>query len=263
MNHAFEKQFSDLPAKVRREFRKHGVVIIDYHTDPYYGSLDNADTVTIAKKRSTTRAYSYLTAELWSPRGNFTIALLHRPPGESTSNLFWDLWARIEMIVTPKLLLFDGEFATVNILEGLGKRRVPFIGRKSITRRMKKVEEDGPAIPEPKAKKTSKKDKKSKKTSKPKAHPEYGKDVTKDFEDAGTLGLKVYEKNKWFNIFDPETEEVLNGKNLRKKFVASFLAEYSIEEDEVEDDDEDEDEDEDEVEDDEVEDDDDDEEDDE
>ena len=139
VNHALEKQFNDLPTKVRREFRKHGVVIIDFHADPYYGSLDNADTVTIVTKRSTNRAYSYLTAELWSPRGNFTIALLHRPPGESTSDLFWDLWARIEMVLAPKLLLFDGEFATVSILEGLRKRRVPFIGRKSITKRIEKL----------------------------------------------------------------------------------------------------------------------------
>jgi hypothetical protein len=137
VNHALEQQFFDLSSKVRREFSKHGTVLVDFHADPYYGDLDNPDIVAIAKKKSTCYAYSYLTADLWSPRGLQTIAVLHRPPGASISDLFWDLWARIELFVKPKLVLFDGEFATVEILQGLQDKNVKFVGRKSISNRLK------------------------------------------------------------------------------------------------------------------------------
>ena len=96
-----------------------------------------------------------------------------------------------------------------------------------------------PDIKKPKAK--------NKKKSKPSVHPEYGTDVSKDFPISKELGLKIYEKNKWFNIIDPETEEVLNGKKLRAKKVKSFLEKYQEElEDEEDEEEVDEDEEEDE-----------------
>ena len=55
----------------------------------------------------------------------------------STTDLFWDLFTRIEFILQPKLLLFDGEFATVQILDGLQRKGVPFVARKNITKRLR------------------------------------------------------------------------------------------------------------------------------
>lgn len=96
--------------------------------------------------------------------------------------------------------------------------------------------ESKPNIREPKDKK---------KKPKPSVHPEYGKDVTKDFELAKELSLIVYKKDSWFNIYDSENEEVVNGKQLRKKKVDGFLEKYqeSLEEEDDDDDDEEEDDD--------------------
>jgi len=137
VNHALEEQFRGLPAAIRREFRRRGVVIVDFHDDPYYGSRDNPFTVPIARRKGTTRAYSYMTADLWSPRGTVTVAVRPRHRSESTADMFWDLWARVNFILRPKLLLMDGEFAIVDILDGLQKNDVPFIARMPITYRVR------------------------------------------------------------------------------------------------------------------------------
>ncbi|MFW9994098.1 MAG: hypothetical protein ACFFD4_18785 [Candidatus Odinarchaeota archaeon] len=75
VNHALEKQFNDLPARLRRSFRKHGVIIVDFHCDPYYGKRDTLGAVHLPPGRGTLRSYNYLTADLWSPGGIFTIAV--------------------------------------------------------------------------------------------------------------------------------------------------------------------------------------------
>lgn len=137
VNQTLERHFRDLPGKIRRGFRKRGTVIIDFHVDPYYGDPENP-YVTVGKvKQSTSLGYSYLTAELYAPRGKQTIAVIFRRPGESINDLFGDLLSRVELILQPKLLLFDGEFAIVRILKELQSRGIPFIARKSITSRLK------------------------------------------------------------------------------------------------------------------------------
>jgi hypothetical protein len=78
-----------------------------------------------------------LTADLLAPRGQQTIAVVHRLPGESIFDLFWDLMARVELVLTPKLLLFDGELAQVQILAALQEKGYPYVARKSITRRLR------------------------------------------------------------------------------------------------------------------------------
>jgi hypothetical protein len=45
--------------------------------------------------------------------------------------------ARVELILTPKLLLFDGEFAQVQILAALHETGYPYVARKSITPRLR------------------------------------------------------------------------------------------------------------------------------
>ena len=41
LNQALEQQFNNLPGKVRRNLRKKGVIIIDFHKDPFYGNPSN------------------------------------------------------------------------------------------------------------------------------------------------------------------------------------------------------------------------------
>jgi len=102
-----------------------------------------------------------------------------------------------------------------------------------------------PNISKPSKKKkisTSPKESASKKVEIPES--EHGVDVTKEFPTASEVKLKVFEKSKWFIVVDPDNNEVLNEKKLRKGKVEDFLADYSSPEDEDDDEDEDEDEDE-------------------
>ena len=73
---------------------------------------------------------------------------------------------------------------------------------------------------------------------------EHGVDVTSDFPIVSKLDmeLKVFEKSKWFTVVDPENDEVLNEKKLRKGKVEGFLKDY-LQDDEDGDEDEEEDDD--------------------
>lgn len=137
VNHALEQQFQALPRKVRQGLRRQGMVIVDFHVDPYYGDPTTPYVTTGPVKQSTNRGFCYLTAELYAPGGNQTIAVVVRRPGERTTDLFWDLFNRIEFILQPKIFLLDGAFATVEILEGLQTRGIAFVARKAITRRLR------------------------------------------------------------------------------------------------------------------------------
>ncbi|MFX0062355.1 MAG: hypothetical protein ACFFC7_09230 [Candidatus Hermodarchaeota archaeon] len=69
VNWALRQQFQDLPPAFRRTFKKGGVVIIDFHGDPYYGNRENPLVTKGPTKRSTQWSSQYLTAALASPRG--------------------------------------------------------------------------------------------------------------------------------------------------------------------------------------------------
>lgn len=136
VNWALRQQFQDLPPSLRRIFKKEGLVIIDFHGDPYYGNRENPLVTKGPTKRSTQWSYQYLTAALASPRGMQTIAVRFRYPDEPIAALFWDLFAWIEVIVTPKMILMDGEFAKVRVFEGLLQKGIPFVARKNVTTRL-------------------------------------------------------------------------------------------------------------------------------
>lgn len=137
VNLTLRQQFEGLPENIRKYFTQRGVVIIDFHRDPYYGKSDNPYVTIQQIKRSTRKAYSYLTADLWTPQGLFTLAVHFRYPGETLYDLFCDLLTQIEFVFKPKLFLMDGEFATVQILKHLLQKRIDFIARKSINNRLK------------------------------------------------------------------------------------------------------------------------------
>ena len=137
LNHALEQQFNNLSGKVRRNLRKKGVIVIDFHGDPFYGNPRNPHITKAAMSRSTSSAYCYLTADLYSPKGNLTIAVVFRRQGEAIQSMFFDLLARIECFITPKMLLFDGEFSSAKILHELDQRGILYISRRAITARIK------------------------------------------------------------------------------------------------------------------------------
>ena len=137
LNHTLEKFFLDLPSKLRRRFRQLGVIIIDVHEDPYYGTPDNPNVRGIKSKRSARLAYCYLTADLYTPMGKLTIALVLWRPGERLETVFGDLLIRIEFILTPKLIIFDGGFTSVNIMNSLLQKSISFVGRLRVSYRIR------------------------------------------------------------------------------------------------------------------------------
>lgn len=54
----------------------------------------------------------------------------------------------------------------------------------------------------------------------------HGKDVTSEFPTAEKVGVKVFEKSRWFTVVDTQDNSVLNEKKLRKKDVEPFLEQY-------------------------------------
>lgn len=136
LNHTLEAFFQDLPGKVRRKFRQLGVVIVDVHEDPYYGNPDNPNVRGIKTKRSANLAYCYLTADLYTPTGKVTIALVLWRPEEPLEAAFGDLLTRIEFILTPKLIIFDGGFTNVKIMNLLLQKGISFVGRLRVSYRI-------------------------------------------------------------------------------------------------------------------------------
>lgn len=88
-------------------------------------------------KRSTNLFYEYLTADVYSWKGCFTIAIIHRPPHTAIVPLVERLLERIEKVLSPKIVVFDGEFSSVNILRLLQRKNIKFLARKSRVHRVK------------------------------------------------------------------------------------------------------------------------------
>lgn len=138
VNIALQSQFNALPKNIQHQLKKSGILIIDFHQDCYYGDKNNPHVRKSKVKKSTNLFYEYLTADLYCKSGCFTIALLHRTPGESNLSLMKRLLDHIENVVSFKIVLFDGEFATIDVLKLLLHKEVKFLGRKSRSERVKK-----------------------------------------------------------------------------------------------------------------------------
>jgi len=137
INSALKAQFNAHPKKIQQQLKKSGTLIIDFHKDCYYGDKDNPHVKKGKTKKSTTLFYEYLTADLYCNNGCFTIAILHRTPGEDIFSLTKRLLEYLEKVISLKIILFDGEFATVDVLNLLLRKGVKFLGRKSRTELVK------------------------------------------------------------------------------------------------------------------------------
>ena len=90
INHCLEEQFIRLPRNICRQFRKNGIIFVEFHDDPYYGREDTSFVTKSAVKRSTNLKFSFLTADVWSPAREITIACIVRSPGQSIFDLFFE-----------------------------------------------------------------------------------------------------------------------------------------------------------------------------
>lgn len=137
INITLSRQFYALPRPLQQKLKKSGIVIIDFHQDPYYGKLDNPAVNKSKTKRSTAYFYEYLTVCVYCPKGSFNLAVVHRDPQKRIFSLLFALFGHIEKILRPKIVLFDGEFALLEFLKLLMNKNVRFLVRKSKTQRVK------------------------------------------------------------------------------------------------------------------------------
>ena len=88
MNNSLKSNYDKLPRKLRNDIEKKGIIIIDFHVDPFYGDNDNPHIRKGPIKHSTNKGYSFLTADVYLDSFTFTIAAIHRPPGVKIHELF-------------------------------------------------------------------------------------------------------------------------------------------------------------------------------
>ena len=138
INKALARQFTNLPKSVQQQLLQSSIIFIDFHQDYYYGNSNNPHVKKGRLKRSTTYFYEYLTADIYSKNGSFTIAILHRTPHERIISLIRNLISYIETILPPKIIIFDGEFANIDVLVLLKEKGIKFLARKSRTQNVKK-----------------------------------------------------------------------------------------------------------------------------
>lgn len=137
INQSLRSYYNALPRKIRNNIEKKGILIIDFHIDPFYGENYNHNIKKGPLKHSTNKGYNYLTADVYNDSFNVTIAVIHRPPKVKTHELFFKLLEKVTCILKPRLILMDGEFPTVRILRKLAEMNVPYIARKNMTQRVK------------------------------------------------------------------------------------------------------------------------------
>lgn len=137
VNSALQEQFNALPKNVQQHLKKSGILIIDFHQDCYYGDKDNPHVRKSKLKKSTNLFYEYLTADIYCKYGCFTIAIFHRMLGDDIFTLVKRVLKCVEKTINLKIVIFDGEFPTVDVLNVLQRKSIKFLARKSRTERVK------------------------------------------------------------------------------------------------------------------------------
>jgi len=137
VNLALKSQFNALPKSIQQHFKKSGILIIDFHQDCYYGDRSNPHVRRSKTKKSTNLFYEYMTADLYCNHGCFTIGVLHRPLGTPIITLVTQLLAHVKRVISLKVILFDGEFGSVDVLKLFKQEGLKFLGRKNRSPRVK------------------------------------------------------------------------------------------------------------------------------
>ncbi len=137
INKCLTRQFINLPKSIQQQLLQSSIIFIDFHQDCYYENPNNPHVRKGRVKRSKTYFYEYLTADLYSKKGSFTIAILHRTPHEKIISLIKKLIDSIETILSPKIIIFDGEFVQIDVLALLKEKGIRFLARKSRTQKVK------------------------------------------------------------------------------------------------------------------------------
>ncbi len=137
INKDLARQFINPPKSIQQQLLQSGIIFIDFHQDCDYGNPNNPHVRKGRVKRSTPYYYEYLTADLYSKKGSFTIAILHRSPHEKIISLIKRLIESIEAIPPPGAIVPDGEPAHIDVFALLKEKGIKFLTKKSRTQKVK------------------------------------------------------------------------------------------------------------------------------
>lgn len=133
INSALLRHFNALPKPLRQQLKKSGIIFIDFHQDPYYGDKENPNVKKSKVKASTNLFHEYLTADAYSWKGSNTIAIIPRTPNIGIFDHIKLLLEHIKKVLPVKIIIFDGEFPTVDVVDLLLRKNIKFLARKART----------------------------------------------------------------------------------------------------------------------------------
>jgi len=126
-------QLQALPRKLLRGRCKrnppHAYLLLDFHRDPSYSKKAPRGTTKGPPKNSTTRAWSYLVAELLAGDRKHIVGVVLRHAGESITDHVARLFQYLPKNLHFRAVIFDGEFATAGVLHLLKERNLFFLAR--------------------------------------------------------------------------------------------------------------------------------------
>jgi len=126
-------QYQKLPPAVRNELELSGMIIMDYHKDPYWGDPGQVAVSKGQKEHDSYYHFVYFTVDLLSEHFRFTIYVLPRVEGFASRSYLEPALQDIRQILTVRRVIFDGEFTTVDVLIFLEHEGIPWTARKSQT----------------------------------------------------------------------------------------------------------------------------------
>jgi hypothetical protein len=155
MIHYINTQLQKLPRRLSRINHKHApkhrYLIIDFHRDPSYSKKYPKGVTKGQPKASTQYAWSFLTAELLIGERRETIAIVPRHQNEPIIKHVSCLFAEIPDPYKFHAVLFDGEFATTDVIRFFSQKGLHFLGRFPARGDFKQIMKNAAPTPEAKS----------------------------------------------------------------------------------------------------------------
>jgi hypothetical protein len=136
-NRILLEQYHDLPAQVRDEFKRSGLLIVDFHKEPYWGDPAKVAVMKGKNEHDSWYHFIYLTVDLCSEHYRFTIYMTSRVEGFPIETYLQPALDQVLKVITPRYVLFDGEFPTVQVVIFFEGKNIRHLGRKSQTKAVK------------------------------------------------------------------------------------------------------------------------------
>jgi hypothetical protein len=132
-NRVLFQQYSLLPIAMRKELEQSGKIIMDYHKDPYWGDPGKVAVIHGQKEHDSYNHFIYFSIDLISEHYRFTIYIMPRVEGFPTLQFLQPALTYLRTFFPVRLVIFDGEFPTIDVLTYLDQELIPWDARKSQT----------------------------------------------------------------------------------------------------------------------------------